>query len=124
MAAEADEASIHALENKKSPALSQLPDEIIATVASSATSFAISPSMVASSLTATPESNQYVTPVAAPSGSTQMDFIKGFIAGQLVVVLLLWFLVRLVFLRNADEADAEMKRRMREKSKTKKKVGF
>ncbi|KAI9033156.1 hypothetical protein DFJ74DRAFT_152928 [Hyaloraphidium curvatum] len=49
-------------------------------------------------------------------------FIKGFISGQLVVFLLLWFLVRMVFLRNAEEADAEMKRRIRDKAATKRKT--
>lgn len=61
-----------------------------------------------------------VAPEIVQAAGMQLDFIKGFIAGQLVVFLLLWFLVRLVFLRNTDEADAEMKRRLAEKSRSKK----
>lgn len=57
---------------------------------------------------------------ASPAAGWQLDFLKGFISGQVVVFLLLWFLVRLVFLRNADEADADMRARRSERSRRRK----
>ena len=104
--------------SKRSPIVE---DVAVSSIAS--TSNPPSPISPASS-PASPNHQYSQIPQEMVPASTQMDFIKGFISGQLVVFLLLWFLVRLVFLRNSEEADTEMKRRIREKNKIKKKVGL